>query len=124
MFIMLGYRGEELVDLEATVDHLKKTSPDVFLTTVAYPIKGTQYYQEVEGDIVAPGEWEGHTDRDLRVKGRHSRRYYQFVRRWMINEVSRDRDWRHGAYLRAARAATKAGLARLGMVVTRHEREA
>jgi len=32
---------EEIADIEATVDHLKKASPDVFLTTVAYPIKGT-----------------------------------------------------------------------------------
>ena len=33
MFIMLGYDGEEVSDIEATVDHLKKANPDVFLTT-------------------------------------------------------------------------------------------
>ena len=45
MFIMLGYEGETVEDLEATVEHLKIANPDVFLTTVAYPIKGTPYYR-------------------------------------------------------------------------------
>src|SRR5688572_6029636 len=35
MFIMLGYDGERMEDLRATVDHLKHTAPDVFLTTVS-----------------------------------------------------------------------------------------
>ena len=34
MFIMLGYDGEQTDDLRATVDHLKRTSPDIFFTTV------------------------------------------------------------------------------------------
>ena len=29
MFIMLGYESEDISDLEATVDHLKKSNPDV-----------------------------------------------------------------------------------------------
>jgi radical SAM superfamily enzyme YgiQ (UPF0313 family) len=41
MFLMWGYDGEELEDIEATVEQVKKWNPDVFLTTVAYPIKNT-----------------------------------------------------------------------------------
>ncbi len=48
MFMMLGYDGEDVSDIEATVDHLKKSNPDVFLTTVAYPIKGTKYHEAVD----------------------------------------------------------------------------
>ena len=44
---MWGYEGEELSDIEATVEHVKKTDPDIFFTTVAYPIKGTPYFSEV-----------------------------------------------------------------------------
>ena len=55
MFIMLGYDGEQDEDLRATVDHLKRTAPDVFLTTVSYPIKGTPYYDRV-ADRLAPPE--------------------------------------------------------------------
>ncbi len=44
MFLMWGYNGEELSDIEATVQHVKSCQPDVFLTTVSYPIQGTPYY--------------------------------------------------------------------------------
>ena len=41
MFLMWGYEGEQLADIEETVEHVKACLPDVFLTTVSYPIKGT-----------------------------------------------------------------------------------
>jgi len=47
MFLMFGYEGEELSDIEATVEHVKACLPDVFLTTVSYPIKGTPYFDKV-----------------------------------------------------------------------------
>jgi radical SAM superfamily enzyme YgiQ (UPF0313 family) len=117
MFIMLGYPGEESTDLAATVDHLKRAAPDVFLTTVAYPIKGTPFYDEVRGRIREDGGWEARSDRDIRVRGGHTRTYYRFARHWMEGEVARDRHWRRGDYLRAARAATRAGAGRLGMAL-------
>lgn len=124
MFIMLGYPGEEVSDLQATVDHLKQASPDVFLTTVAYPIKGTKYHDQVGGDIIERRGWAERTDRDLVVIGRHTSRYYGFTRQWMVNEVNRDRYWRQGQYLRATYAAARGGAGRLGMVLTSREREA
>ena len=122
MFIMLGYDGEEMSDLRATVDHLKRTSPDVFLTTVSYPIKGTPYYQQVAGRL-APSEWADSTDRDLVVRGRPVRTYYDFARRWMTAEVAKDRHWRSGRYASAARSASSALVGRLGMAVTANWRE-
>jgi radical SAM superfamily enzyme YgiQ (UPF0313 family) len=95
MFIMLGYDGEEMSDLQATVDHLKHASPDVFLTTVSYPIKGTPYYDQVSGRL-APQKWADQTDRDLVVRGRPVRTYYDFARRWMTAEVAKDQHWRRG----------------------------
>src|SRR6185437_3359474 len=37
MFLMWGYDGETIDDVEATIDHVKKANPDIFFTTVAYP---------------------------------------------------------------------------------------
>jgi anaerobic magnesium-protoporphyrin IX monomethyl ester cyclase len=120
MFIMLGYEGENISDIEATVDHLKTARPDTFLTTVAYPIKGTAYYEEVEHKIASNLDWAERTDRDLRVNGRYSQRFYDHATRWMVNEVNLhkarhngDRDLPHLAkmYLNAWRG-------RLGMVLT------
>jgi anaerobic magnesium-protoporphyrin IX monomethyl ester cyclase len=123
MFIMLGFDGEDLSDLHATVDHLKRTAPDVFLTTVSYPIKGTPYYRRVADRLSSPVEWAQGTDRDLVVRGRPVRRYYDFARRWMTAEVARDQHWKRRRYARAARAASSALVGRLGMAVTEHWRE-
>ena len=88
MFIMLGYEGEESSDLEETVAQLKRADPDVFLTTVAYPIKGTPYAETVADRVVPLKAWDEGSDRDLTVLGRHSGRFYSFATRWMVNEVA------------------------------------
>jgi anaerobic magnesium-protoporphyrin IX monomethyl ester cyclase len=88
MFLMWGYAGEELSDIEATVEHVKQSDPDVFLTTVAYPIKGTDYFAEVAADVIAPGNWQTSSDREFRITGRHSRRYYQFADQLLRSEVA------------------------------------
>jgi anaerobic magnesium-protoporphyrin IX monomethyl ester cyclase len=118
MFIMLGYDGERLADLRATIDHLKRAAPDVYLTTVSYPIKGTPYYDAVEKRIVSPAPWHERTDRDLVIEGRPARRYYDFARRWIAGEVARHDYWKRGRYARAARAGSSAVVGRLGMTLT------
>lgn len=125
MFMMLGYEGEEMADIEATVEHLKASNPDVFLTTVAYPIKDTPYYASVEERIVAPGAWAERTDRDLTVAGRHSRRFYEFAVRWMVGEVNLHqlRNGRSGSYRDQVKALVSAKIGRLGMLLTRYEVE-
>lgn len=125
MFIMLGYEGESERDLLETVDRLKTASPDRLLTTLAYPIKGTPYYEEVEERVVPMKPWDEGSDRDLTVAGRRSRRYYAHANRWMINEYALHREQQQATPRVSALArhfmASKAG--RAGMLLTRHERE-
>jgi anaerobic magnesium-protoporphyrin IX monomethyl ester cyclase len=124
MFIMLGYEGEELRDLDETVAHLKICNPDIFLTTVAYPIKGTPYYAEVESRVLSDKTWRDRSDRDLTVAGRHSRRFYSFATRWLVNSVALHRANVTGApLLRRAKLATNVVLGRAGMLLTHGQRE-
>jgi radical SAM superfamily enzyme YgiQ (UPF0313 family) len=88
MFLMWGYEGEDLGDIEATVEHVKTCRPDIFLTTVSYPIKGTPYFNDVAPRVIRIGEWSSTTDREVRIAGRHSRRYYQFADQLLKNEVA------------------------------------
>lgn len=124
MFIMLGYEGEELTDLDATTEHLKKSAPDIFLTTVAYPIQGTGYHNTVQERVLAPSGWEHFSDRDLSVRGRRSRRFYSFATRWMVNSVALHREW-HGPRhpVRLAKTFANTALGRAGMMLTMKERE-
>jgi len=88
MFLMWGYDGEELDDIEATVEQVKKWNPNVFLTTVAYPIKNTPYFTRIADRAVLTKEWSTATDRDFAIRGRHSREYYQHADKWLRNEVA------------------------------------
>ena len=87
MFLMWGYEGEELGDVEATIQHVKKTDPDIFFTTVAYPIQGTDYSLQVAGRVERLKAWSVGSDRDVRIRGRHSRRFYGFADQLLRSEV-------------------------------------
>jgi radical SAM superfamily enzyme YgiQ (UPF0313 family) len=87
MFLMWGYEGEDLEDIEATVEHVKCSDPDVFLTTISYPIKGTPYFDEVAARVVSLMPWAEGSDRDYRIRGRHSRRFYGFADQLLRAEV-------------------------------------
>ncbi len=126
MFIMLGYEGEDESDLRATAEHLKAASPDVFLTTVSYPIEGTEYHDGLGGRVESDLPWEQRTDRQLRVAGRPSRRFYTHATRWLVNDVALHRLRREGGggLPRLLRHWAAAQYGRLGMRLTRGEREA
>lgn len=112
MFLMWGYDGEEIDDIEETVAHARTCQPDVCFTTVSYPIRGTPYYERVSSRLVTLGEWSKSTDRDIRIKGRHSRRFYQHADDLLKNE------------LLPAPDPARAFAARQGMRLTRDEVEA
>lgn len=86
-FIMLGYPGETEADIRATVEHLKASNPDLFTITVAYPIKGTGLYEEVEAMQTTDLIWAESTDRDRDFRRTYPRRYYDFAVRWTVNAV-------------------------------------
>jgi anaerobic magnesium-protoporphyrin IX monomethyl ester cyclase len=91
MFLMWGYEGEELGDVEATIEHVKQTDPDIFFTTIAYPIKGTPYFSQLTSRIANPKPWAVGSDREARILGRHSRRFYGFADQLLQTEVELER---------------------------------
>jgi anaerobic magnesium-protoporphyrin IX monomethyl ester cyclase len=117
-FIMLGYPGETEADIDATIEHLKRADPDQFTITVAYPIKGTPYYEEIQGDIVDTRPWEETTDRDLKLRRPQSPLYYQLAVARVVNEVRSFQVTRRAGgapSLEAAKHRVKALAARAGM---------
>jgi radical SAM superfamily enzyme YgiQ (UPF0313 family) len=108
MFLMWGYEGEQIEDIEATVQHVKQCRPDVFLTTVSYPIKGTGYYNDVRDKLVRIGEWSESTDRDWHIQGRHSRRFFQFADELLRHSMEAAPDHARIAAARSGLRATSA----------------
>lgn len=120
-FIMLGYPGEKKSDIEETVRHLKDSMPDIFLTTVAYPIKGTPFYNEVESAVITDLPWDKRTDRDLDFKGRYSKTFYKHANRYMVNEVNyhKMRKENSSSLPSVAKTYLKAKVSKLMMNLTR-----
>lgn len=91
MFLMWGYEGEEIEDIAATVEHVKITNPDVFFTTVSYPIKGTAYFDRVADKVELPIAWDDASDRDYVITGRRDKHYYRLADLWLRSEIDAQR---------------------------------
>lgn len=87
-FIMLGYPGETEEDINETINHLKISNPDHFTITVAYPIKGTSLYNEIENKQTVDLDWSKSTDRDRDFERTYSRKYYRHAVRYVTSNVS------------------------------------
>ena len=84
-FIMLGYPGETKADILKTARYLKRACPDEVTIAIAYPIKGTKFYQDTEKKFTLPFEWQKQTERQIRFKKNYSDRFYRFAVRYLMN---------------------------------------
>ena len=108
-FIMLGYPGETETDIYETIDYLKEANPTHYTITVAYPIKGTSLYNEIENDITVHPNWETSTDRQIDFKRNYSRKYYNYAVSKVVNEVEFSR--KNKTFLQRLKHKTKSILA-------------
>jgi anaerobic magnesium-protoporphyrin IX monomethyl ester cyclase len=90
-FIMLGYPGETRADIKETIRHLVESAPDQYTITIAYPIKGTRLYEEVEDKFTTSLNWAESTDREIDFTRTYSRKYYEYAVRWVYNAVGASR---------------------------------
>ena len=116
-FILLGYPDETTRDIQMTIDFLKDTMPDVVGTSVAFPIKGTEFYKRVEERIIVDDNWSSRNQNKLLFRGKHPRLYYWFAARWLVKEVSvaRMRRERHPPHGKILVESLKIVVARIGV---------
>ncbi|WP_394747366.1 B12-binding domain-containing radical SAM protein [Spongiimicrobium salis] len=91
-FIMVGYPGEDEQDISETITYLKAANPTHFTITVAYPIKGTSLYNEIEDKITVQPNWETSTDREIDFTRTYPRKFYNHAVRKIVNEVNYSRE--------------------------------
>ncbi len=76
-FMMLGYPGEEMADIDRSIRMLTEIGPEYTGFSVAYPLKGTVFYNEVKGLIPVEHQWaESNENRPLHANV-YSGRFYQ-----------------------------------------------
>ena len=121
-FIMLGYPGENEKDINETISYLKNANPTHFTITIAYPIKGTSLYSEIEKEITTQPNWETSTDREIDFKRTYSRKYYDYAVRKVVNEVNYNKEILKGKQknnLKALKLKTKSILASGLMIISK-----
>lgn len=110
-FIMVGYPGEDESDISKTIQYLKEANPTHYTITIAYPIKGTLLYDEIEEGITARPNWETSTDREIDFKRNYSRKYYDYAVSKVVNEVESHRQFQKQNTILALKHKTKSILA-------------
>jgi anaerobic magnesium-protoporphyrin IX monomethyl ester cyclase len=118
-FIMVGYPGEEEQDIFETIQYLKDANPTHYTITIAYPIKGTSLYTEIENDITPQNDWEKSTDREIEFKRKYSRKYYDYAVSKVVNEVESHREFIKGNRVKSLKRKVKSILAGALMTINR-----
>ncbi len=86
IFVMFGYPGEELTDILETIRFIRDLQPDHYLTTVAYPLRGTAMYEEFSGKVIYHSPWEKQLQRELDMADRFPKQLYKFASRKLASE--------------------------------------
>ncbi|MBD09161.1 MAG: B12-binding domain-containing radical SAM protein [Flavobacteriaceae bacterium] len=121
-FIMVGYPGENEKDINDTITYLKAANPTHFTITVAYPIKGTSLYNDIEDKITIKPNWETSTDRDIDFTRTYPRKFYDYAVRRIANEVNFNKEKLKGEeknLLNVLKLKTKSLLAQTGMKLSK-----
>lgn len=99
-FVMVGYPEETQEDINQTIQYLKEAQPTQYTITIAYPIKGTSLYKEIENKITHQPNWETSTDRDIEFKRTYSNRFYKYAVNKVVSEVESKRNKSFDGFLK------------------------
>jgi anaerobic magnesium-protoporphyrin IX monomethyl ester cyclase len=94
VFVMFGYPGEELSDVYETIKFISELQPDKYLTTVAYPLRGTLMYDEIKNQIIHSNGWESHLQGELDIKERFTKPVYDFAIKKLASEYRKKQLWK------------------------------
>ena len=120
VFVMVGYPGETPADVDATLAMLHDIRPEVVLLSMAHPMKGTAFYDEVADRIENPPGWEQTHGGRLAFHMDQPRRFYDLAIRWMLAETELTRQLRAGRIdVRALGLLGRSVAYRAGMQVAR-----
>jgi radical SAM superfamily enzyme YgiQ (UPF0313 family) len=90
-YMMVGYPGETWQDLQRSVKMLRATRPDEFSTTIAYPLPGTAFHEQVKDQLPADDgrvpDWDYTAENKLLFqRDGYSTAFYRRVIRWFHHE--------------------------------------
>jgi anaerobic magnesium-protoporphyrin IX monomethyl ester cyclase len=87
-FIQLGYLDEQLTDILATRELLETARPDDVGVSVAYPLPGTKFYEQVKEELAEKTHWQDSGDLAMMFRGTYSSDFYRAIRTLLHEQVS------------------------------------
>lgn len=79
-FIQLGYLGEGLAELLMTRRLIEEAAPDAIGVSVAYPLPGTRFHEQVREQLGAQTHWRESADLAMMFQGSFGTAFYREVR--------------------------------------------
>jgi anaerobic magnesium-protoporphyrin IX monomethyl ester cyclase len=81
-FLMLGYPGETEADIEATFQLFRRFSPEEYSISIAVPIPGTRFHEQVKGRLGgSPAKTRGSGGSTLLFEATYPERFYRWQQR-------------------------------------------
>jgi len=79
-YIMLGYPGETAKHVLETISLLDEIRPDKLSVSIAYPLPGTEFYEDVRDRITTAGPWNYTNEYPIAYKREYVDIYYKLAR--------------------------------------------
>jgi anaerobic magnesium-protoporphyrin IX monomethyl ester cyclase len=86
-FLQFGYPGETWEDIQCTVELLRDTRPDDIGVSVAYPLPGTKFFQQVQAQLGAKTNWSDSEDLSMMFRGAYTGEFYRALHDALHAEV-------------------------------------
>lgn len=90
-FMMVGYPTEEWDDLKQSIALLRECKPETFSTTIAYPLPGTPFYEQMRDRLMFDADWNldweySAENRLLFRREKYNTLFYKWVIFWFHKE--------------------------------------
>jgi anaerobic magnesium-protoporphyrin IX monomethyl ester cyclase len=86
-FLQFGYPGEQWEDIKSTIDLVRNTRPDDIGVSVAYPLPGTSFFQQVKAQLGSKTNWSDSEDLSMMFQGTYTGEFYRALHDALHAEV-------------------------------------
>ncbi len=87
-FLQFGYPGETYADILATVRLVRENLPDDIGISVAYPLPGTRFYEQVREQLAGQTHWRHSNDLAMLFQGSYETPFYRRLREVLHRDLT------------------------------------
>ena len=87
-FLQFGYPGESWVELQQTIDLVRRLRPDDIGISFSYPLPGTVFYERVQSQLGVKRNWIDSNDLCIMFEATYTTNFYRAVRDALHAEVA------------------------------------